>query len=145
MFFFVFGFFKKLFPFKRVKTLCLNNVHLLSSSSQFGFMKKWIIHVDKEDEVDSPYQMQVWLWLTRPMQNKQAWPQQWPAVEGLDRVWWYSVVVLSPVPFILKSGPTGIFKGKENMTYGEMPAIIILSKAGQMFCYRTHWIDSQSK
>ena len=46
----------------------------------------------------------------------------------LVRVWYHSIVVPPPVPFVLEISPAGVFKGGNNMIGGETPDIIVLSK-----------------
>ena len=47
------------------------------------------------------------------------------AAEGLIMVWWCSVAVLLPEPFVLESDSAGVFKG-DNMVDGEIPGITVL-------------------
>ena len=54
------------------------------------------------------------------------------AAKGLVRVWWKSVVVLPPPPFVLEGGPAGVFKGGDSMVCREIPGIMILYQRGPL-------------
>ena len=47
--------------------------------------------------------------------------------EGLVRVWWHSIAIPPPVPFVLRSGSAGVSEWGDNMTGSEMPGFMVFS------------------
>ena len=54
------------------------------------------------------------------------------AVEGLAKIWWYSVVVLPPASFVLEGASAGVFKRGDNIVGHETPSVTVLSQGGPL-------------
>ena len=52
------------------------------------------------------------------------------ATQGLLKVWWHSVAVLLPLPFVLEDGTAWFFQGRNNIFNGEMPNVTVLISGG---------------